>query len=271
MTNNTEDWFNNKTTAQIDAKLHRDILKHQDNFFKWTITGLLVLLFIFRGWVGYWLKFGFAIPSKTDKTPISTASDPIQINYTEEESRKKTFIYQSLINKNKITLIPKAKYKLSGLVVAHNYQYVFKNGYFDSAALFDLGASWGQLGDKDFYKTYFSSYSAKNEITGSRILWTEFKRPAPVEQAYATSHWSHSHIVPANRNIMAALLYIKEFDTIEIEGELVDMEYKNIHGNTYNYYTSMSRTDVEPGGDRGNGSCETIYVTQVKHGNHIYK
>ena len=37
------------------------------------------------------------------------------------------------------------------------------------------------------------------------------------------------------------------------------------------YKTSMSRTDTGSEGDRGNGSCETIYVTSVKIGNTIYK
>lgn len=271
MENKQDDYFYDKTTAQIDAKLHYDILEHQDSVFKWTIIVLIGLIFIFRGWIGYWLKFGFAIPSKIDTKVISVENSPIQVNYTEEESKKKTFVYQSLINKKKITLIPKASYKLSGTVVAHNHQFLIKQGFFDSAALYDLGATWGKLGDKKFYNKYFQSYSAKTEMTGSRILWTEFKRKAPVSVEYARSHWSHSHIVPANRNVMAALLYIKDWDKVEVVGELVDMEYKNYKGDVYKYRTSMSRDDVEPGGDRGNGSCETIYVTQVKRGKFIYK
>ena len=272
MKNPKDDYFYNKTTAQIDAKLHYDILEHQDNMFKWAIIILIIIIFLFRGWIGYWLKFGFTIPSKIDNTKISVENSPIQINYTNEESKEKTFVYNSLINKKKITLIPKASYKLAGTVVAHNHQFLITQGFFDSAALYDLGATWGKLGDKDFYSKHFQSSSAKTEMTGSRILWTEFKtRNAPVSVEYARSHWSHSHIIPANRNIMAALLYIKDWDKVEIEGELVDMEYKNHKGDIYKYRTSMSRDDVEPGGDRGNGSCETIYVTQVKRGKFIYK
>lgn len=262
--------FNDRTTAQIDAKLQRDILAHEDKMFKITAIVIIILIFIFRGWIGYWLKFGFAIPSGIDPKPISVEDDPIQINYTEEESRHKVFIYKSLINDNKIKMIPQASYKLSGLVVAHNHQFLFTKGFFDSAALYDLGASWGKMGDKTFYTKYFKSYSEKNEVTGSRVLWTQQVRPAPVDRNYTDSHFSHSHIVPANKNVMAALLTLKTWDKVEIEGELVDMEYSK-NGWTHRYQTSMSRTDEGWGGDRGNGSCETIYVTKVKIKNKIYK
>ena len=163
-----------------------------------------------------------------------------------------------------------ASYKLSGLVVAYNNDFVFTNGFFDSAALYDLGAAWGQLGDKNFYNKYFKSYSQKNEIYGSRILWTEFKKKAPVSRDYVDSHFSHSHIVPANRNVMAALLKIRNWDKIEIEGELIDMQFTSKSGYIQNYRTSMSRTDSD-WGDRGNGSCETVYVKKVKIGKFIYE
>lgn len=265
-------YFSYTTTPQIDARLYRDILDNEDKIIKICIIVFFILIFLFRGWIGYWLKFGIAIPTKFDNTPINTNIDPIQKNYTIEEQKNKTFIYKSLINDKQIKLIPQAHYQLSGLTVAYNYNFVFKQSFFDSAALYDLGSSWGKLGDRNFYDSYFSSYSAKTEITGSRVLWTEFKtRQRPVTIEYATSHWAHSHIIPANRNIMAALLKIKKWDNVQIEGELVDMEYTNPRGKIFEYYTSMSRTDTGSSGDRGNGSCELVYVTSVKIGNVIYQ
>lgn len=265
-----EQVFNYTTTAQIDARLYKDILEHEDNIEKTCIIIYLILLFIFRGWVWYWIKFGVAIPSSYETKPINITIDPIQKNYTKEEQEKRTFTYKSLINKNKIELIPQAHYKLSGSVVAYNHDFIFTDSFFDSAALYDLGASWGKLGNKDFYNKYFSSYSQKNEITGSRILWTEFKslnRPVSIE--YATSHWSHSHIVPANRNIMAAFLKLKEWDKIQIEGELVDMKYYRTGKLPLTYKTSLARSGAND--DRGNGTCETIYVTKIRVGNFVYK
>lgn len=267
------DNFNSLSTASIEAKLHKDVLEHEDKVVRIIIIVAFILMYIFRGSMSYWLRFGVAIPSSYDFTPISTELEPVQEEYSDIEKIQKTFIYDSLINDHQMRVIPQAHYKLSGLAVAYNYSFVFISEFFDSAALYDLGAAWGKLGEKDFYNKYFKSYSQKTELSGSRILWTRFKKyPAPVSQEYADSHYSHSHIVPANRNIMAALLQIKVWDKVEIEGDLIDMEYpvNAPKDKVRHYYTSMSRDDP-PSGDRGNGSCETVYVTRVKIGSRVYQ
>lgn len=70
---------------------------------------------------------------------------------------------------------------------------------------------------------------------------------------------------------MAALLKIKKWDKVEIEGILIDMEYVNKKGVKSYYKTSISRLDSNRNGDRDYGACETIYATKVKIGNRIYK
>lgn len=70
---------------------------------------------------------------------------------------------------------------------------------------------------------------------------------------------------------MGALLSIKTWQNVKLEGELIDMEYINKSGRTNVYRTSMSRTDRKPGGDRGYGSCETLYLTKIQIGNKVYK
>ena len=264
--------FSYTTTSQIDAKLYKDILAYEDKLEKIYIVIFLILVFLFRGWIGYWLKFGVAIPSGYTSSTIDVSKDPIQIDYSPEDKEKKIFTYTSLINDHKIEIFPQAHYELSGSVVAYNYNFIFVSDFFDSAALYDLGAAWGKLSDKKFYKKYFQSYSDKNQVTGSRILWTEFKtRQMPVTADYAMSHWSHSHIVPASRNVMAAMLKLKEWDKVKIEGELIDMKYRRSKfSDVQEYKTSLSRTDTERY-NRGYGSCETVYVTSVQIGNFIYK
>jgi len=263
--------FDEITTAQIDARLNYDILEHEKKIARFVILGYIILVFVFRGYLSYWLKFGMAFPEFTATKPISVQNDPIQENYTEEETKEKTFEYTSLLNKHKIKIMPMAHYNMSCTVVAYNHDFLFISDFFDSAALYDLGCAWGKLGDKNYYKNNFKSYSAKTELTGSRILWTEAKGPISEEDwNYAKNHWSHTHIVPANRNIMAAMLSIKVWDKVSLEGELVDMEYIDKRGRLNNYHTSMSRND-SGAGDRGNGSCETMYVTKIQIGDKLYK
>ncbi len=259
--------YNYSNTASIDARLEADVLKHQKDVEKAFIIYLILGIIIFKGWFLYWLKFGVAVPSGIAPKPINIQSNPIQTNYTKKEKKKKVFLYQSFINKNKILLMPQAHYELSGTAVASNHNFVFTFNFFDSAALYDLGTAWGKMGEKRFYNKYYKSYSQKNEVLGSRVLWTQAKtNPPALPWEYSNAHFSHSHLVPANRNIMAALLKIKKWDRIKIEGDLIDMSYED-----KKYHTSMSRNDSGWGGDRGNGSCETIYVTKVQIGRRIYE
>lgn len=258
--------FSESTTAQIDAKLHRDILEHEDKIEKACIIIFFVILFLFRGWIGYWLKFGIAIPSKFDSKPIITTEEPVQTNYTKEEQEQKTFKYTTLINNYKIKIIPKAYYKLSGLTITYTYNSFLISDFFSSTALFDIGTAWGKLGNKTYFNKYFESYCSKSGLFGSSYIYTNAKMyPIPVSDEYFASHWSASNLIPANRNIMAALLKIKKWDNILIEGELVDIEFVDKHNYNQKYKTSLYRND------KGNGASEIIYVKKVKIGNKIYQ
>lgn len=263
--------FNESTTAQIDAKLHSDILKHEDNIEKICIIIYFILLFLFRGWIGYWLKFGVAIPYKFESKPVITIEEPVQINYTKDEQAQKTFVYKSLINKTKTTIIPQAKYKISGLTITYNHSSGFINNFYNQAILYDYGTAWGKLGNKQFFDNYYECSYEKSSLSGFRYIRTYHRAFAPpITEDYEKSHWSHSHIIPANRNIMAAFLKIKKWDKVTIEGELVDIEYTDRFNFTQKYKTSLSRTDNGTEG-RGSGPAEIIYVTKVKIGNKVYK
>lgn len=263
--------FNESTTAQIDAKLHRDVLLHEEKVEKFVIIVTLILMFIFRGWILYWLKFGIAIPSGIASKPINVVAEPLQTNYSPEVMKNKTFTYKSLINKNQMELIPQAHYELSGRVVAFNHDFLIVGKFFDSAALYDLGVSWGDLADSKVFKKYFKIYSDKIEITGSRRLSWSWRSDTPYSPEYISSHISHTHIIPANKNVMAAMLKLKLYDKVKVEGELVDMKfYDSRYSQSLEYRTSLSRTDTDAS-SRGNGACETLYVTRVQIGNFIYK
>lgn len=260
--------FDNATTAKIDAKLHRDILAHEDNIEKIIIVIVIALIIIFRGWIAYWLKFGVAIPSGYEIKQINVIDDPIQTDYPQDVQTKKTFTYKSLINNSKMTMIPQAHYVLSGTVVAYNHDFLFVNEFFDSASLYDIGIAWGELSDADFFKEYIKIYSQKVEFTGSRRLNWEWDNSIPLSADYINSHISHTHLIPANKNVMAALLKIKLYEKVSLEGELVDITYPGTRHSKY--YTSLSRSDSDAS-SRGSGACEAMYVTKVKIGNTIYK
>ena len=263
--------FYHLQTANIEAKLHKDLLAHEDKVVRIIIIVAFILIYMFRGAIGYWLKFGIAIPSSMDFTPIPVQSEPVQIDYNDAQRVRKVFTYKSLINSNQILMKPQAHYVLSGVVIAYNRDFMFKSEFFDSAALYDLGTAWGQMSDKELFQKYVRVYSDKVELTGARRLNWRFRSDMPVSIAYATSHISHSHIIPANRNIMAGFLTIKVWDQVQVEGELVDMNYSSTKRRAkYSYYTSMSRGDIDES-SRGSGACESIYVTKLRVGSRVYE
>ncbi len=249
----------------IEQKLDLDLKKHNKYKQLLILIVTLLLCFLLKGTIIYHIKFAFAFPNGYENIQINTSQEPQQIDYPDNTINQRIINYESLTERKVISLIPRASYKISALVTAHNSFFPVKDKMFDAAALYDIGLAWGELGDKDFYKKYFKSYTAKNGMFGPRLLWTEMKTTQmPVSEEYAKSHFSHSHLIPATRNIMAALLKIKDFQLVEIEGELVDMQYKE--GNkTYSSHTSLSRSDT------GLGACENIYVTKLKYRNKIYQ
>lgn len=264
------------SVREVEANLARDLAEHKKIVRKRTIIILIILVFIFRGTISFWLRFGLVRPSEYDKKPIVTSKEPLQINYDEDEIAAKTFKMKSLINDNEVTIIPQAYYKISGLVMAMNHDFIFVSDFFDSAALYDIGIAWGQLANKKVYKAAkVTCYSAKTELTGSRILRCKADNYAVLhsknnENVFQQSY-SHTHLVPANDKVMGGLLKIRRMQIVELEGELIDMEQVSKRGGHLEYRTSMTRTDGFPHGDRGYGNCETMYVKKVKIGNKVYK
>ena len=65
---------------------------------------------------------------------------------------------------------------------------------------------------------------------------------------------SNMHMIPASREVSAALHGIKRGQVVQIEGYLVDVRHKD----GWRWLTSTSRTD------RGNGACEILLVKAVR-------
>lgn len=264
--------FNDKTTAEIDAKLHRDILKHNLNIEKFSIGLVILLMILFRGWIFYWLKFGVAVPTNLSNKSISILQEPIMEAYSPSVQRGKSFKYNSLIkNDSSAQLIPQAHYEISGRVIFRNND-IYVGKYFDSVAAYNLGLTWGKtISEPKFFKKHLDVYGEKDHFSGMRNMYWRWYSLIPLQSDYINSHISYIHVIPANKNILAALLKLKNFNKVKIEGELVDVNFKNSEGSQpISYYTSLSTKDAGTTG-RGSGSSEIMYVTTVQIGKFIYK
>lgn len=287
-----------KQYEKLDAEL--DILEKKDKEKRLIRLFILVFiaLFIFREPIIFNIKHAFPRVSAYTQEPINPYQEPIKKNIVSELTRlSNTYVsapesYDEIkqylsenqqiidkvnlshnseiievktVEKSKVMLLPMAEYSISGRVVAMNHTFAFFRSDFDNVALFDIGLVFGQISDKKFIKKYLKFNSQKIYLRGSRILFVDLKENPPIPMDYISSHFSHTHIIPASSNILSALLHMRKYELIKLDGLLVDVYTKNSH-----IRTSLSNTDSNET-SRGNGACEIMYVTQVQVGNRIYK
>ena len=129
--------------------------------------------------------------------------------------------------------------------------------------------AWGELSKNktELYKNWtFKSQKTLGEAR--RLSWyCPDVRKSPWNVDYVSYHVSHTHMIPATKNVMKALSAIKKNDIVKLDGYLVDIYTDKTETVAK---TSLSRTDTDPT-SRGYGACEDMYVKQVQIGDKIYR
>ena len=242
-----------------------------NTFLDWSgkISLIIFLLICLNSIIGDMLfkaKYNNPKTSAITSEIIYTQNDPVQNNL---DGKKYIKVYGE---KNTYALNLQAEYSISGLVVTTNNNFWFRDvmrSTFDDVCLLDLGIVWGELTDKQkLYKHW--KFKSKKTLGQSRRL--EWRSLPPYEQnpwglEYVSSHISHTHMIPANNNVMSALLRIKKNDIVKLDGYLVDIYTTK---SELVARTSLSRYDKDST-SRGSGACEDMYVKQVQIGKRIYK
>lgn len=231
---------------------------------------ILVIVVIFNSIVGdliFRLQYSFPKVSEKTQEIIEYQINPIQQNLNNADYIK------AYGQKNIYALKPQAKYTLAGLVIAKNNNFWFRDimrTTFDDICLMDLGIAWGDLAqDKTkLYKHW--KFKSRKSLGQARQL--EWRQKPPYENGpwtvnYVRTHISHTHLIPANSNVMGGLLKIKKNDIVKLNGYLVDIYTDK---NELVARTSMTRTDNDAT-SRGYGACEDMYVERVQIGNRIYR
>ncbi len=212
-------------------------------------------------------KYSFPHVSAITEEEINVLNEPIQTNLAHSNGIP---VYGE---KNKYSLLPQAKYSISGRVVAKNSNFWFRDimrSTFDDVCLIDFGIVWGDLAPDKKRLHKHMKFKSHKTLGQARSLEWRTKPPyneVPWDFNYMSSHLSHTHMIPANANIMGGLLKIKKDDIVKIDGYLVDIYDSRAQ---IIARTSMSRSDTNAS-SRGSGACEDLYVKQVQIGNKIYK
>lgn len=231
------------------------------------IVFIIICLNSILGDAMFRLQYSFPKVSSTSSVKINTLADPIQNNLSGND------IITVRGDKNRYILRPQAEYSLAGLVIARNTNFWFRDimrSTFDDVCLMDIGVAWGELAvDKKLLYKHWKFKSYKSLGQSRRLEWRS-KPPydnTVWDLGYVSSHVSHTHLIPANANVMGALLTIKKNSIVKLDGYLVDIYTDK---NELVARTSMSRHDKDST-SRGSGACEDMYVTKVQIDNKIYK
>lgn len=148
---------------------------------------------------------------------------------------------------------PLQRYELHGVVVSrHDAQVwwdVVHRDWGDRLNVVDLCVVWGaNLRDDNFRALrYWSEVFTCNVATDSDAIWSRFDPNA----------LSNNHLLTADRRIARRLQGVRVGDQIRIRGYLSEYSHDQA-GRPFRRGTSLVRTD------RGDGACETIYVTEAQ-------
>ena len=169
--------------------------------------------------------------------------EPIQIETDEQpfQLKKEDRVY---------TITPRYEYELYGLVVslhhAGNWLDYAHERWGDTLNIKDLCVLWGgNVKNNLYHKFKFTSADwTCNFRTDNQAAWEAFRQ----------DELSNNHILVDEKQLKRAIMSVRRGDQIYIKGFLA--EYA--HDGGFKRGTSTTRTD------RGNGACETIFVTEVR-------
>ena len=224
----------------------------------------------------FWL-----IPSNYTKEELNPYKEPIKIDFPEQiaatnlrnkEDYSRLIKIKSMVKDRKtFYILPLSQYSLTGRIKAKNRIFLIQT-IFDDVALLDYGLVWGDMAKNE----YFNKIRGHSmEIIGARQLsfgidekyYDEMKD----KWEYMRNHVSHTHVIPANKNIRKAINATRYGQIIKIEGYLVDVFNSNKKRFAMSSLSLSDINETSRGHGQGGGACEVMYVNKVQIGNKIFK
>ncbi|CAM2009183.1 hypothetical protein [Acanthopleuribacter pedis] len=148
---------------------------------------------------------------------------------------------------NSYHVVPRAEYRLQGLVVTHNNITGFSDIYHDS----------GSVDTKDICVVYGTNARSGVYLNSEfwSGAWTCYYR-TDLGFLFSNSHISNNHLITDRDALRRQIADIRIGDQVVVEGLLVDYnpinQPRNVRG------TSLTRDDT------GNGACEVLFVENIE-------
>ena len=203
-----------------------------ESLLKWTLCACVLLLPI-----SCWQRDNFV--SDLEILPM-LAEEPTQTKTGEEP-------FTVVVSDVAYAVEPQYEYDLHGLVVSyehHDGNRMLHRLWNDHLNAADLCVVWGtnatdiDLNAFEFWNGQFTCFFR----THDRTAWQRFDQTA----------LSNNHLITEDDYLRDLIAEVRIGDQIHLKGFLASYR----HGNGYSRGTSTTRDD------RGNGACETIYVTR---------
>ncbi len=145
-----------------------------------------------------------------------------------------------------VLIIPRAEYEISGVVKSKKKYSDFPS----QISEYDFTIAWGDLNKEEIDN--FIKYSQSG-----RWYYYRYAAESPVSADYISKHSANIHIIHKDKEVLNIIKNINEGDFIKLTGFLVDVDFDNGENNPI-WKTSRTRNDT------GDGSCEILYVEEVK-------
>ncbi len=182
---------------------------------------------------------------KTFENYKPNINNPIQKTTTEKP-------FQIIKNNIDYKIFPEYEYEIEGIVVSTHtatnwWEIKSMNKWGDYLNIKDICIIWGDNIKNSVYKN----------MTFASDEWAcyAYGNNKSVTKNFNPNQMSNNHLLTSNPEIMKKIFHTKIGDIVNIKGLLVDYCYDNCK---FSRKTSTKRTD------KGDGSCETIFVKKYK-------
>jgi hypothetical protein len=186
-------------------------------------------------------------PSGRDGTPVNVLEPPSM-------EKQEPGIVRVTKDGYDIAITQKASYTVRGVVVGRENYHSGWNSLISPA---DVALCWGKLAENGAYKKLKWSQ-------GNRWYFWRAGDDFGYNNDFVAGYSSNNHLIPATSNLEKAVKSLKVGDSVEMTGHLVDVAATK---NSQTYWWNSSTSSA----DRGDGSCEVIYLTRLKTLGKVYQ
>lgn len=186
---------------------------------------------------------GVALPDPSLIDAAITTGEPVQ-----QPTDRRPFT--TTIKGHTYTLVPRAEYDISGLVVSRHRGDALLNLYHkaDPGNIEDVCVVWGE-------QITNGSYRAVTYSSGEFTCWYQWS--GSVAPPFRPDKFANNHLIPADEIVARRIRAIRIGDQVRMTGLLVDYSVSSGGQEVFTRRTSLTREDT------GNGACEILYATDV--------